>query len=249
MLSKKPYYLFLIFTICKGLSYFCAGIHYTFIKIRFLKNPIYISKLSHKKFYTFHCIWHTRFVKRTMSLLVRTPLRKNILRGIQFDISMPKYKGCIIMTCHTPWKRLLTQWCLEKKFALIIGGGKVVQWRVVQRQGVGITELRELVNHLKLGGRVIIIIDAFNKLTNCPVRFLGNRLNASIFAERLAIITKVPILTVVPKLSNTSITFSAGPRFFTEGLKSKSNSITTQIISFFDKEIENNPAIFSNYVG
>lgn len=184
-----------------------------------------------------------------MSLLVRTPLRKNILRGIQFDISMPKYQGCIIMTCHTPWKRLLTQWCLEKKFALIIGGGKVVQWRVVQRQGVGITELRELVNHLKLGGRVIIIIDAFNKLTNCPVRFLGNRLNASIFAERLAIITKVPILTVVPKLSNTSITFSAGPRFFTEGLKSKSNSITTQIISFFDKEIENNPAIFSNYVG
>jgi hypothetical protein len=193
--------------------------------------------------------WHARLVRRIVSFLVRTPLRKDILKLINFNIPVPTYQGCIIMTCHTPWKRLLTHWCLEKKFALIIGGG---QWtgrkRIIQRHGAGLTKLRELVKYLERGGRVIVIADVFNNSTNCPVKFLGNDYNASVFAERLAILTKVPILTVIPTLSDTTIEFTAGPRFFTDGLKSGSTIITTEIISFFDKEIENNPAIFSNYV-
>lgn len=119
---------------------------------------------------------------------------------------------------------------------------------MIQRQGAGLTDLRELVKYLKLGGRVIVPVDVFNDLNNCPVKFLGKNYNASVFAERLAAITKVPILTVIPKLSNTTIEFTAGPQFVTDGLKPKSKILTKQIISFFDKEIENNPAIFSNYV-
>ncbi len=219
------------------------------IQVGFLNAPVYIAKLPDKRLKTLHCIWHARLVRRIISFLVRTPLRRNILKLINFNIPMPKYQGCIIVTCHTPWKRLLTQWCLEKKFALLIGGGTWIdRRRIIQRQGAGLTELRELVKYLEFGGRVIMKVDVFNNLNNCPVKFLGNDHNASLFAERLAILTKVPILTVIPRLSNTTIEFTAGPQFHTDGLKSKSTIITTQIISFFDKEIENNPAIFSNYV-
>ncbi len=249
MPNHKPFYLLLLLTFCRGVSYFCAALHYIMIKAGFLIAPVYIAKLPGKRLETLHCIWHARVVRRIISFLVRTPLRRNVLKLINFSIPMPGCNGCIIVTCHTPWKRLLTQWCLERKFALLIGVGKWTgRSRFIQRQGAGLTELRELVKFLDLGGRVIMTVDVFNSLHNCPVKFLGNDHNASLFAERLAILTKVPILTVISKLSNTTIEFTAGPQFFTDGLKPKSNIITTQIISFFDKEIENNPAIFSSYV-
>lgn len=249
MLNNKPLHLHLLLGVCREVSYFLAGMQYIMIKVGFLESPVYIAKLQGKRLYTLHCIWHARLTRRIISFLVRTPLRRYILKLVNFNIPMPKYQGCIIVTCHTPWKRLLIQWCLKKKFALIIGAGKWSGRRqIIQRQGAGLTELRELVKYLKLGGRVIVIVDVFNNLNNCPVKFLGNDYNASVFAERLATITKVPILTVVPKLTNTTIEFTAGPQFFTDGLKSKSTILTTEIISFFNEEIKNNPAIFSKYV-
>jgi hypothetical protein len=219
------------------------------IKVGFLNAPVYIATLPHNRLKTLQCIWYTKLVRRIISFLVRTPVRKNILKLVNFNIALPRDQGCIIVICQTPWKRLLAQWCLEKKFALLIGGGKWTdQRRLIQRQGAGLTELRELIKYLQLGGRVIIKAEVFNNLNNCPVKFLGNNCNASLFAERLAILTKVPILTVIPKLSKTTIEFTAGPQFSTDDLKSKSTTITTQIISFFEKEIETNPVILSNYI-
>ena len=214
------------------------------IKVGFLNAPVNIAKLPHERFKTLHYIWHAKLVRRIISFLVRTPLRRNILKLVNFNIPMPGDQGCIIVLCDTPWKRLLVQWCLEKKFALLIGGGKWTdQRRIIQRQGAGITELRELVKYLQLGGRVIIKAVVFNKKNDCPVKFLGKDHNASLFAERLAILTKIPILTVIPKLSDTTIEFTAGPQFSTDGLKSRSTAITTRIISFFEKESESNPAL------
>jgi hypothetical protein len=249
MQDNKYSYLILLLIICRAISYLFAGMHYIMIRSGFFSAPVYIAKLPHKEFKTLHCIWYAKLVRRIISFLVRTPIRKNILKLINFNISIPEHQGCIIVTCHTPWKRLLVQWCLEKKFALLIGGGKWAnRRRAIQRQGTGLTELRELVKYLQLQGRVIFAADVFNNLNNCPIKFLGNDYNASVFAERLAILTKVPIVTVIPRLSNTAIEFTAGPRFSTDGLNSNSTTITTQIFSFFEKEIENNPAVLSNYV-
>lgn len=249
MWDKKPIYLLQLLALCRSISYFFAGIHYAMIKVGLLNTPVYIARISKGEFKILHCIWYARLVRRLISFLIRTPIKRNILKLINFNIPLPKDQGCIIVTCHTPWKRLLVQWCIDKRFALLIGGGKWTdQRRTIQRKGAGLTELRELIKYLQLGGRIIIKAEVFNNLNNCPVKFLGNDHNISLFAERLAILTKVPILTVIPKLSKTTIEFTAGPQFSTDGMKSRSNKITTQIISFFEKEIESNPAILAIYV-
>jgi len=249
MLGTAPLYLLWLLFSCKILSYFCASLNYLVLKIGFLNTPAYITKLQNKKSKTLQYIWYAKLARRTISFLVRTPLRKHIIKLVNFNISMPTDQGCIIVMCHTPWKRLLVHWCVEKRFALIVGGGK---WdgrrRAFQRQGRGITELRSLVKHLQLGGRIITSADVFNNLSNCSVKFLGKDYNASLFAERLAMLTKVPIITVIPKLSNNVIEFITGPQFQAINLKLKSITITPQIISFFEKEIETNPATWSNYV-
>lgn len=247
--NNRPLYLIVLISICKVISFFLAGLHFFMIKIRIFNAPVYITKFKNDRLKTLCCIWHARLVRRMISFLVRTPLRSDILKLINVNVSIPRYQGCIIVMCHTPWKRLLTEWCLEKKFALIIGKVKSTdRRRAIQREGAGLPELHELVRYLERGGRVIVMADIFNNLKNCPLKFLGNDYNASVFAERLAILAKVPILTFIAKLSNARIEFAAGPQFLTDGLKSTSTIITNEIISFFEKEIGNDPAIFEKYV-
>ena len=212
-------------------------------------DPVYLAKLPAKRFTTLRLVWQARLVRRLVSFLVRTPFKRSLLALVSFRVSLPSHQGCILVTCHSPWKRLLVQWCLEKRFALLIGGGKWTDGRRhVQRQGRGLVELRELVKYLQGGGRVVIKAEVFNGLNDCPVTFLGKRCNASRFAERLAILASVPIQTVVIKLSNTAVEFSASPRFLTNGIRGKSTAITRQILSFFEAEIERNPAVLANYV-
>ena len=242
-------YLLHLMTACRCISYVCACTHYLIIKAGVLNVPVYLAKRSNKKFKTLHKIWYVKLTRRLISFLIRTPLRKSIVKWVDFNISIPQNQGCIIVTCHTPWKRLITNWCVEKKFGLVIGGGN---WsdnrRVIQRQGLGISELRQLVKHLQSKGRVITNADVFNSLNNCPVKFLGNDCNVSLFSERLAVLAKVPLLTIIPKLSATAIEFTSGPQFPMLDLKCECVSITQQIISFFEKEIENDPTIWSTYV-
>ncbi|CAN5226733.1 hypothetical protein BH09BAC2_BH09BAC2_10840 [soil metagenome] len=249
MLINKPSFPVLLLKICRAISYFFAGMHNLMIKIGFVNPPVYCFKIQQKRYRTLHRIWYAKLVRRIFSFLIRTPLRRNILKLINFNVALPGDKGCIILTCHSPWKRLLAQWCLEQKFGLLIGGGKWTdQRRIIQRQGSGVIELRELVKYLQSGGRVIIKAEVFNALNDCPVTFLGKNYNASLFAERLAILTKVPIHTIIAKLSDTTFNFTAGPQFSTVGLKSGSTTMTAEIISFFEKEIEMNPEILSIYV-
>jgi hypothetical protein len=164
-----------------------------------LKRPSYILKTSGTLFKNLYNIWYARVVRRMLSVFLRTPLRKSTLGLINFRIPVPADSGCVIVICHSPWKRILAQWCLENKFALIIGGGK---WshrkKLIQRKGAGITELRNIIRHLQQKGRVILAADFFNSLSNCPVKFLGNKYNASIVHTRLAILAKVPLIVVIP---------------------------------------------------
>ncbi|QEC57966.1 hypothetical protein [Flavisolibacter ginsenosidimutans] len=249
MSVNKPSYLLFLLTVCGFFSALCAGLHCAVIKAGLLADPVYLAKRPTKRFSRLRLVWHARLVRRIVSLLVRTPLRKGVLRLVNFNVPLPGHLGCILVTCHSPWKRLLVQWCLDKNFALFIGGGKWNDERErIQRQGRSVVELRELIKYLQEGGRVVIKAEVFNTLNDCRVSFLGKRCNASRFAERLAILAHVPIQTLVVKLSNNAIELSAGPQFFTEGLNAKSTMITTQVLSFFEKEIERNPAILSNYV-
>ena len=250
MLNKqKPYYLLVLLAICKQLAYCCASMHYTMIKLELVKQPVYLLTLTCKKLKTLQSVWYARIVRRIISVLVRTLLRKSLLQLINFNIVTPTGTGCIIITCHTPWKRFLVQWCLENKFALIVGGGI---WknrkRSIQNLGAGTIELRRLIRHLQLNGRVIIACDVSESFKTCPLNFLGKDTSISLFAERLATIAKVPIVTAIPVLNNNTIDFISGPVFQTCDLTSHSTVITPQIISFFEKQIECKPSIWPQYV-
>ncbi|HYJ64291.1 MAG TPA: hypothetical protein VEV62_11140 [Parafilimonas sp.] len=242
-------YLLHLMAVCRCISYLCACLHYIIIKVGVFNVPVYLAKRSNKKIKTLHKIWYVKLTRRMISFLIRTPLRKSIVRWVNFNISIPQNQGCIIVTCHTPWKRLITNWCVEQKFGLVIGGGS---WsdrrRGIQKQGAGISELRHLVKHLQSKGRVITNADVFNNLNNCQVKFLGNNCNVSLFSERLAVLAKVPLITVIPRLSETTIEFTSGPQFPMHDLTCGCVAITQQIISFFEKEIENDPTIWSTYV-
>ncbi len=201
------------------------------------------------KFKILHSVWYARIVRRSVSLLIRTPVKKGILKLINLNVPVFNEKGCIIVMCRTPWKRLLVQWCLKENFGLIIARAQYSGKRhMIHRRGVGVSELRDLLKHLRLGGRIIAIADVVNNLNDCSFNFLDKQHNFSLFVERLATLAQVPILVMIPKLSNNTFDFICGPKFLTDGINAKDGIITRQVISFLEKEIKTNPAIWSNYV-
>ena len=249
MQRNKPLYMILLFATCRSISFFFASFTYFFIKIGLIKTPGYVIKYPDKKFKFLHCIWYARITRRLVSFLSRTPVKKDVLKMIYFNIPVPENTGCIIATCHSPWKRILSYWCFEKKFGLIVGGGKWFGRRqFIQTKGGGITELRKLIKHLMQGGRVITNVDFFKDYFNSQVKFLNNDYKVSLFTERLAKLSKVPVITLIPKLRNSTIEFTAGPQFSENESESKSTSITSRIIAFFESQIEVNPSIWSYYV-
>lgn len=246
---NKPFYLRISLMFCSFLAYSCSCVQYGMKAVFLLKIPLYILKSPAPLFKTLYGIWYARIVRRMLSVFVRTPLRKRTLQLVNFTIPVPCDSGCVIAICHTPWKRILVQWCLENNFALIISGGTWThQKKLIQRQGAGISELRGIVKYLQLNGRIILAADNFNNLNNCPVKFLGNNYNASIAHVRFAIIAKVPLMVVTPKLCNTSIDFTIGPQFEYSNLRLDIHKTTQDILSFLEKEIEHYPSIWSTYV-
>jgi lauroyl/myristoyl acyltransferase len=157
--------------------------------------------------------------------------------------------GCVIVTCHTPWKRLLVEWCLENDFALIVSRSKwTFPKRRIQRQGRGISELRDMINLLKQNGRIIIAADIFNNLENCPVTFNGNSCNASLFPVRLARIAKVPLVVAIPAYRDGIINIDPRWQFDFKPPRSDGRTVMQKIIAFLDGEIKKDPCIWSLYV-
>jgi hypothetical protein len=249
MQSRKPFYLNICLTLCNLLSYVPVGIHYFMIFVSFARVPVYLLNGSEKRFKYLRSIWYARIVRRMISVLVRSPLRKSTLRIVDFNIPVPVNSSCIILICHTAWKRLLVQWCLEKDFGLILSNGKLTQdKRLLQSQGEGFKELRKVLNYMHSNGRIILSADVFNNLNNCPVQFLGKQLNASFFPVRLARVAHAPLIVAIPTLCNGTISFIIGPQFDNKMIELNSSSIIQSIISFLEKEISKCPSICPEYV-
>ena len=234
---------------CNLLSYLGAGVHYSLIVTGILKTPTCIVKPGEKNYSPLRNIWHTRLVKRLVSGLVRSPLRRSTLRLVDFNIPLPADSGCIIVICHSPWRRLLVQWCIENKFALIVSGMIPTKSnRLIYRRAKGYKELRELVNHLRQHGRVIVSADVFNHLTNCPVQFMGKPANASLLPARLAKLAGVPIIVAIPQLRHGSINFIPGPAFDYPRLELNACNIIQQTLSFMEKAIQKSPSVLESNI-
>ncbi len=241
--------LHLFIKACNLLSYLGAGVHCSLIATGLLKNPTCIVKPVQKSYSPLRNIWYTRMVKRLVSGLVRSPLRRSTLGLVDFNIPLPADSGCIIVICHSPWRRLLVQWCIENKFALIVSGMIPTKSnKLIYRRAKGYKELRELVNHLRKHGRVIVSADVFNHLTNCPVQFLGKPANASLLPVRLAKLSGVPIITAIPQLQHGNINFIPGPAFDYPRLELNACNIIQQTLSFMENTIQKSPSVLESNI-
>src|SRR5688500_7207753 len=166
MLTNKPFYLRLCTLTCRLFSDVIAFLHYYTVRAGFVKIPLCFFNAEGGVYKNLQNIWFARLLRRVISLLVRTPFRSKTLRLVDFIIPPTDNTGCVIVTFHTPWARLLVQWCLENDFALIIAGGKWIQRTSMINKGKGFNGLRHLLCHLRSGGRIIIMATVFNNLKN-----------------------------------------------------------------------------------
>lgn len=245
MTSNKPVYLSICISICSLLAHLTAGIHFGLITAGLLKTPLYLKVASGGKYESLCNIWNTRIVRRMVSALVRSPLRNSTLRLVNFNIPLPAKSGCIILICHTPWKRLLVQCCIENDLALIIAFGNWTHKRggKLQREGKGFNELRGIVKHLEKNGRIIMTVDNFNDLNNCPVKFLGNHANAELLPTRLARIAQVPLIAAIPVFRDGTINFIHGPKSDYKILQPDPCSVIQNLLFALENEIKLDPSI------
>ena len=116
--------------------------------------------------------------------------------------------------------------------------------RSIQRQGMGMRDLREIIQHLQQKGRVIIAGDIFNQQQDCPVTFFETNRNASLFPVRLARLAKVPLVTSIPVLRKGEVYIDYGPEFNNDQLQLNDVQIMQRLISFFEDEIRREPGIY-----
>ena len=247
MSTTKPLYLRLVILICLGLAQFFAGIHYLLVKLHIVKISSVIILAPNGLFRNLVSIWFVRFFRRCVSVIVRTPLRKHALRLINFEPDSIG-PGSVIVSCHTPWARLLTQWCAENKYAMIVGWGPWPKRNNMARHATGFNELRDISKHLYAGGRIVIMADIFNDLNNCPVKFFEKPCNASLFPLRLAKMANSCVVTIMPALTHNVVQINKGPQVSLNNYRSDAGSIMQILLNYFETEIKQDPAVWSGYI-
>lgn len=197
---------------------------------------------------TLRKIWFTRILRRILSLVTRTKLVSDFLLLINDQLNLPE-KGYIITIPHTPWARLLAQWCRLNSFAMVfVGGPWIKRTGHVNIPGGGITGIRKMISHLKSNGYVIIVGDNENRPPYSKVLFLGKKCNACMLPIRLASIAKVSIIAVMPKFEKGQIILSKGLIINYPDIKQNEQHMLQKIFSFFESEIYNSPSTYTPFV-
>lgn len=228
-----------------ALSPLAACVHYRFITAGLIGCPDYIYDNREELLKGLKSLWTSIIGRKIISVLVRSPFRRDALKLINSSVTLPFNTGCVIAICHTPWKRLLVEWCLENDFALIVAAGEwTPKKRRIQVRGNGLGDLRDITRHLRHNGRLIIAFDMFNDLYDCPIDFLGNRANVSLLPARLAKMAQVPLISVVPTLRDGFIQIGYARQFDVNDVKGDPAAIMQKILLSFEDELRNDPGIW-----
>ena len=249
MKTPQPYYITICLFQCRFISHIVTGIHCHLVRLGFLKIPVCIREAPGGLYKNLQKIWFARLLKKLVSLWVRSPLRRDAFGLVNFDFQIPGSTGLILVTCHTPWKRLLVQWFFENHYALIIDTGKSKQRQSrlkVQRKGHN--EIAHIIRHLRFGGQVIIAADVFNKSADQPAEILGKPGNLSLLPARLARIAGVPLMAAVPQVRNGVIHIYPGPRYDAQIPHAEMGTVMQNLLGFFENEIKKDPSIWSYFV-
>ncbi len=248
-MKRKSLFLTIGFSFCRVLALIMSGSHYFIVRTGIIKAPVWINGFVEGQYKKFLRTWYARIVRRFISVSVRSLFRARVLKLVNLDIEFPKDSGCVVAVCHTPWKRLLVEYCLDKKNMLIVANANLAKKKKgIEIRPFGYKELRRMLNHLHQNGQVVIAIDCFNKLENCQVDFLGSKANASTLPVRLSRIANVPLIMAIPVFDNDAIRFITGPK-----VKASFNSLNSgytiqQLIIYLDNEIKKDPSIWPEFV-
>lgn len=190
-------------------------------------------------------IWLSRLLRETLTFLLKTSFRPTMLRLVDDSFVRGIGKSYVIAICHTPWARLLAEWCRVHDFALVLTEGPwASRMGYTTDPGRGFSELRRVVRYLKTGGRVIVIADVFAGSRSGPVRFLGRERTVSLLPGRLALLAGVPLLPVVAHFADGSLHVRFGSLLYAE---ERSPERSTQaLLRFFEDEIRLRPAIWGD---
>jgi hypothetical protein len=197
---------------------------------------------------TMHKIWFARMMRRSLSLILRTPLRPEVLGLVNNKLSLEKY-GYVISIPHTPWAKLLAEWCRSNDFALVFAGGPwIKRTGHVNVPGAGFSGIRKVVSHLRAKGRVVIIGDNENKSRCCHVSYLGKDCNASLLPVRLAALALVPIITVIPTFENNCVNLRNGPIIEIDETNLNKQKGLQKIFSYFETNFCASPSLYPKYI-
>jgi hypothetical protein len=193
--------------------------------------------------------WLSRLVREPLKLFVHTPLRTATLAFVNCTLSENPETGCVMAICHTPWFRLLAEWCRARDFAAVIAG-EVLLTRTGTVNGTGrVLELRRVVRHLRNGGRVVVIADVFHGSHRCAVRFFEKNRFASLLPARLAAFAGVPLQIIIPALQARQLHICAGPTFTVGASVVEQQRVTQDVLTYFEKEIRQRPALLARFSG
>jgi hypothetical protein len=246
MRTGKSFFLMQCIAICGLLSPVIGAIHYCLLTAWPVKVPLCVAYGEKGIFHSLVNIWRTQMVRRIISVLVRSPLRLSTLRLVNSTVSLPPGSGCVIAICHTPWKRLLVQWCLENNAVFIISNGKWThQKERIQKRCDSLNDLCDIVTYLRQNGRVVIAFDNFNNHSNyCRLKFLGHHYNVSMLPVRLAKIAGVPLVSAIPRFRNGMINIDHGPQFSLNKVSSDPEGVMRTLVSFLETGIKSDPGIW-----
>lgn len=248
MIRNSKYKSFWFFP-CLILSHILSVTHLLLFKAQLVVIPDCIKQAPGGLYKNLQKIWFARLLKKIVSVWVRSPFSNYALKLVNFDIPIPTGKGLVLVTCHTPWKRLLVRWFFQNHYALIVDTGRSVKRKNrLKNQRKGHNELLHIIRHLRYGGQVIIAADVFNKSNDQPAEILGKPGNLSLLPARLARIADVPLQAAVPILRNGRIDIQTGPLIDQHIPSSEMGNIMQTLLGFFELQIRKNPSVWSYFV-
>ena len=190
-------------------------------------------------------LWSTRIAREVLTAALKTRLRGAALSLVFSALPTPPSSGCVMAVCHSPWFRLLAEWCRENRFALVLSGH---DWQHRTR-GVnvlaGYGSVRRLIRHLRAGGIAVVVADVFDEKREFPVSFLGEPRLASLLPARLAAAAGVPLATIIPERQANCIFLHAGPSYVVGKCAGDQQLAMRALLNFFEREISMRPALWS----
>lgn len=156
--------------------------------------------------------------------------------------------GYIVAAFHSPWDSLLMRLPVFEGFlvlanmemASILGGLYVAR----DRGG-----LRKLVRHIKSGGRVAVMMDAFIEEGHPAASFLGAPVRVRAGAIRLAAYTQVPIVPLSTTYARGCLRVRFGPLVPVNAGVEQEAAATCAVLECFERAVREDPAAWRYLVG